>query len=119
MSTKDLGKFGEDLAVDFLKKNGYKILTRNFRNKFGEIDVVCVENNTLVFVEVKTRWSQKFGSPEESITPWKIRSIIKTSQYFKLLHPQTPEALRLDAVVIEMDKSGEVQRMEIIRNLTS
>lgn len=124
MSTKDLGKLGEDLAVDFLKKNGYRILTRNFRSKFGEIDIVGIDPSTssgptLVFVEVKTRWSRTFGSPEEAITSWKIRSIIKTGQYFKLLHPQTPEALRLDAVVIEMNKDGQVQRIEIVRNLTS
>lgn len=118
MSTKDLGKLGEDLAVNFLKKNGYQILTRNFRSKFGEIDVVGVENNTLVFVEVKTRWSRAFGPPEEAITPWKIRSIIKTGQYFKLLHPRTPDSLRLDAVVIEMDNKGNTKRLELIKNLT-
>lgn len=117
-ATRDLGILGENLAVDFLKNNGYKILTRNFRSRFGEIDVVGVDKDTLVFVEVKTRWSRAFGPPEEAITPWKIRSIIKTGQYFKLLHPKTPEALRLDAVVIEMDKDGQVQRIEIIKNLT-
>lgn len=119
MSTKDLGKLGENLAVEFLERNGYKILQRNFRSKLGEIDIIAQEKDTLVFVEVKTRWSQKFGLPEEAITPWKIRSIVKTAEYFKLLHPQTPKLLRIDAVVIEMTKEGKVSRMEIIKNLTS
>lgn len=119
MSTLDLGKVGEDLACQLLQKHGYRILTRNFRSKFGEIDIVAQEKDTLVFVEVKTRWSKAFGPPEEAITPWKIKAIIKTGQYFKLLHPQIPDALRLDAVVIEMDKLGKVQRIKIIRNLTS
>jgi len=123
-ATRDLGILGEELACDFLKKNGYQILTQNFRSKFGEIDIVALDpsassEQVLVFVEVKTRWNKSFGSPEEAITPWKIRSIIKTGQYFKLLHSQTPELLRLDAVVIEMNKEGKVSRMEIIKNLTS
>ena len=118
-STQDLGKYGEDLAIKFLKRKGYKILQRNFRSKFGEIDIIAQEQDTLVFVEVKTRWSQSFGPPEEAITPWKIKAIIKTGQYFKLLHPQTPDCLRMDAVVIEMDKGGQVSRMEIVKNLTS
>lgn len=121
MSTKTLGDRGENLASDLLQKNGYKILTRNFRSKFGEIDIVALDPQVrppaLVFVEVKTRWSQAFGTPEEAITPWKIKNIIKAGQYFKLLHPETPGSLRIDAVVIEMSE-GKVQRSEIIKNLT-
>lgn len=118
MSTKTLGDRGENLASELLQKNGYKILTRNFRSKFGEIDIVALDKDTLVFIEVKTRWSRAFGTPEESITPWKIRNIIKAGQYFKLLHPETPSSLRIDAVVIEISE-GKVERSEIIKNLTS
>lgn len=122
MTTLDLGKVGEDLAVDFLKKNGYKILKRNFRSKLGEIDIVALDPSTkppaLVFIEVKTRWTAEFGPPEEAVTPWKIKSIIKAGQYFKLLHPNLPGSLRLDAVVIEINQ-GKVERIELIKNLTS
>lgn len=118
MSTKTLGDRGENLASELLQKNGYKILNRNFRSKFGEIDIVAQDKETLVFVEVKARWSQKFGTPEEAITPWKIRNIIKAGQYYKLLNPNTPESLRIDAVVIDMFE-GKLQRTEIIKNLTS
>lgn len=117
-ASRDLGILGEDLACDFLKKNGYKILTRNFRSKFGEIDIVAQEKDTLVFVEVKTRWSKSFGPPEEAITPWKVRKMIKASQYYKLLHPCSLELMRLDAVAIEMDSAGRLERIEIIKNLS-
>lgn len=117
-STRDLGLLGEDLAVKFLKKNGYKIIERNFRSKLGEIDIVGIDKETLVFIEVKTRWSKKFGLPEEAITPWKIKSIIKTGQYFKLLHPELPDSLRIDVVLIELDRLGELKRIEILKNVT-
>ena len=117
-ATRDLGAFGEDLAEKFLQKNGYKILQRNFRSRFGEIDIVAQDKDVLVFVEVKARWSEKFGLPEEAITPWKLRSIIKTTQYFQLLNPKLPEALRIDLVAIELSSSGEVKRIEIIKNIS-
>lgn len=123
-STRDLGLLGEGLAIKFLKKNGYKILERNFRSKLGEIDIVGIDPSassgqaTLAFIEVKTRWSKKFGSPEEAITPWKIKSIIKTGQYFKLLHPELPDSLRIDVVAISLSPSGEVEEIKLLKNIT-
>lgn len=119
MRTKDLGLLGEELAAKFLQKQGYQILQKNFRSWFGEIDIVALEGNTLVFVEVKTRWSKEYGLPEEAITTWKIRKIIKTGQYFKLLNPKTPELLRIDLVAIEMTSEGKIQRIELIKNISS
>lgn len=117
-ASRNLGLLGEELAVKLLKREGYKILGRNFRSKFGEIDIIALEKNTLVFVEVKTRWSNKFGAPEEAITPWKIKRIIKAGQYYKLLYPQSPDLLRLDAVAIDLAATGEVKQIRLIRNLT-
>ena len=119
MNTADLGKHGEDIACDFLKKKGFKILTRNFSCKLGEIDIIAIDQRTLVFVEVKARWNDLYGKPEEAITPSKIRTIVRVSQYFKLLNPKTPDLMRLDAVVIEMDEEGKCKRIEQINNLTS
>jgi putative endonuclease len=114
-----LGKLGENLALRYLKSKGYCILTRNFHSKFGEIDIIALHQEDLVFIEVKTRWGQSFGSPQEAITPWKIQKIVKTGQYFKKLHPELPDSLRLDAVVIDLNQSGDLKRIEIIKNLTS
>jgi len=118
MKRKNLGRLGENLAVKHLKKSGYQILDRNFRFQFGEIDIIAKEEKTLVFIEVKTRWSKNFGRPEEAITPGKIKRMIKTAQYYQLLHPELPTSLRLDAVVINLSPQGTLERIEIIKNLT-
>jgi len=114
----DLGKKGEELAVKYLQNHGYKVLTRNFRSKLGEIDIIAQEKNILVFIEVKTRWSKKFGPPEEAVTPWKIKSIIKTSQYYKMLNPELPELLRIDVMAISLSPSGGVEEIKLLKNVT-
>ncbi|HEX8932313.1 MAG TPA: YraN family protein [Patescibacteria group bacterium] len=73
------GRRGEDLACEYLKKLNFKIIERNFRIRVGEIDIVAIDDLTLVFVEVKTRKTTEFGIPLEQITPWKIKPMIKTA----------------------------------------
>lgn len=102
MSNLRAGKLGEEAARKLLKNKGYKILARNFRSRFGEIDIVAQDKETLVFVEVKTRWSAKYGVPEEAVTPWKLRRIVKTGEYYKLSHPNTPDLMRVDVVAVEV-----------------
>lgn len=109
---------GEEYASKFLIKKGYKIIERNFRERFGEIDIVAKEGDTLVFVEVKTRKSSQFGSPLEAITPWKLRSVIKTAQYYKLTHPSLPDRLRIDAVAIKLSDGGNVEDIELVKNIS-
>lgn len=117
-TTTSAGKLGENFAVTLLKKQGYKILTRNFKSKFGEIDIIALDGNTLVFVEVKTRWSKKYGAPEESVTPLKLRHLEKTVDYFKMLHPNTPDSMRIDVVATEV-YNGEVKEARILKNVTA
>jgi len=73
MEKKELGKKGEEVAIRFLKKSGYRILSRNYVCKLGEIDVIAKEKDTLVFVEVKTRTSTTFGPPQLAVNPTKQR----------------------------------------------
>jgi putative endonuclease len=97
--TKDIGKRGEEYAEKLLLKNGYRIVTRNFKIKFGEIDIIAVKDNTLVFVEVKTRRSSKFGLPVEAITPQKVAKIKKVGEVFvKCNGKNLPSKLRVDGV---------------------
>ena len=76
---KGRGDFGEAAACRFLKRQGYKPLVRNYRSRWGEIDLVCRHKGTLVFVEVKARSPESWGSPSEAVTPSKQRRIFRTA----------------------------------------
>jgi putative endonuclease len=102
-TSRKLGNLAEDYACKLLLKNNYQIIERNFRSKFGEIDIVAVKERVLVFVEVKARWSRKFGTPEEAVTPVKLWKIQKTAEYYSLTHPKLPTKLRIDVVALEID----------------
>ena len=111
-----LGTRGEKLACQFLKRNGYKILYRNFRGRTGgEIDVVCRDGDTLVFVEVKTRTGEDFGRPIEAIDRDKQKRISRGAlAWLRLLND--PDILfRFDVVEVIIPEEAE-PRLELIRN---
>lgn len=120
-----LGKKGEEIAAKYLQKNGYRIIERNFKKRYGEIDIVAIDlsadsgQDVLVFVEVKTRYINDFVSPEESITPWKIKSLKRTAEYYKMLHPNSPELMRIDFVGVKMENDGKVSEINLIKNISS
>lgn len=122
-SRRDRGKRGEKLAIKHLISKGYEILDKNFESRYGEIDIIALDNSgkdkikTLVFIEVKARWSRSHGSPIESITPWKLKRLVKTGQYYCSLNPKLPDSLRVDAVLIDFTKQKD-KRIEIIKNIT-
>lgn len=109
---------GENHAVNFLKKHGYQIIERNFRSRAGEIDIIALESQTLVFIEVKARSTSEFGSPLDAITPWKLNSIIRTAEFYKLKHPKLPDSLRVDAVAIIIDQNNEIKSIELVKNIS-
>lgn len=121
-----IGKKGEDLAVEFLRKKGYKIIERNFRKGYGEIDIIAVDpsvysgskNPILVFFEVKTRTSEKFGTPFESITSWKLRQLLKTAEYYSHSHKNLPCELRVDAIAVVLDSSNNLVSIEHMENIS-
>ncbi|HWT75444.1 MAG TPA: YraN family protein [Mobilitalea sp.] len=101
MNNREVGTAFEQKAADFLVKNGYQILNKNFRCKIGEIDLIAKSEGYLCFIEVKYRSGTSKGFPAEAITLNKMRRITRTAQFYMLLHkiPQdTP--CRFDAVVI-------------------
>lgn len=79
---KEIGNYCEDLAKIYLKKNNYHVLDCNFKNFLGEIDIVCIQNNLLIIVEVKGRYSYDYGLPKESVNFSKQRSIIKVTNAY-------------------------------------
>lgn len=104
----NFGKFGEDLAVKLLQNKGYKIVDRNFRSRFGEIDIIAVKGDDLIFIEVKTRWSLKFGLPEEAVTRNKLKKIIRTAEYYLITHPSFPKKMRVEVVAIEILNNNKI-----------
>ena len=79
---KRLGQQGEDLAEDFLKRKGYKLVERNYRCKSGEVDLIVLDRKVIVFVEVKTRTDHSFGSPFEAVEARKQRKMIEAARVF-------------------------------------
>jgi len=116
------GKLGETIAKDFLLKKGYKIISQNFQNRFGEIDLIMTDKNILVFVEVKLKVGQDFGSPEEMITSKKIQKIknqallfLQQNQKISAEYPQQ----RIDAVCIVLnDNDLQVKTINHYQNIT-
>jgi len=107
------------LAVSYLQKHGYRVIDRNFKARYGELDIICVKDNVLIFVEVKTRIGRAYGEPEESVTPWKLREVVKTSQYYVVTHQGLPEAERIDVIGIELDEGDKVVSFRHIKSVTS
>lgn len=112
------GKLGEEIASKYLIKKGYKIIERNFRKGYGEIDIVAIYQNILVFIEVKTRTTDLFGGAKESISRAKIHTLINTAQFYKFTHKNLPEALRIDAILIDLGSSSEASHIEHIENIS-
>ena len=107
MSNISVGKIGEDLASKYLRTHGYQIIARNFKARYGEIDIVAIDHKVVVFVEVKTRIDESFGTPEEAVTPRKLREVIQTAEYFMVAHPELPSAMRIDVIGIRLSEGRQ------------
>lgn len=118
-SRSKLGKLGEAFAASYLLKNGYHIIERNFKARYGEIDIVAKKEGRLIFVEVKTRSGSVYGSPEEAVTPWKLREVILTAQYYQLIHTLQQRSMRIDVIAIVLDPlTYDVRYFRHIPNVT-
>jgi putative endonuclease len=109
-----LGKRGEDLALRFLKRNGYKIIEQNYVCKMGEMDIIAQEKDTLVFVEVKTRTSMVFGPPQLAVNPTKQMQLSKVALNFLKEKKREDVKARFDVVAIVLRPTGE--EIELIRD---
>ncbi len=97
---QSLGSLGESLAGAFLKNKGYSILEKNWRTPYGEIDLVAMQDESIVFVEVKTRSNRSLGPPEISITPRKAEHMRSAAEYYIQQHPDIKSDWRIDLVTI-------------------
>lgn len=102
-----VGRWGEQAAADYLEKQGYQILERNFRAARGEVDIIARQGKVLAFVEVKARSSNRYGLPEYSVTPKKRMHIMSAAQEYILAHPEF-STWRMDIITVE-GETGEAR----------
>jgi len=118
MKKQDTGKRGEQVACKALEKKGYRILEKNYRCHHGEIDLVARHRNYIVFIEVRSKTGDAFGTPEESITSAKKKKLIATALDYLDKHRGLPENWRIDFVAVELDPAGGApNRIEIMENV--
>ncbi len=112
MSDKiETGNKGENMAAEFLAKKGYEILTRNYRYKHAEIDLIVKRGNWLLFVEVKTRSSNAYGEPEEFVTDFKARKIFEAAEEY-IFATDWQGHVRFDVVSIKLGEVAEIEHFE-------
>lgn len=111
---RETGRLAENLAVQSLAKKGWAILEQNFSNRFGEIDIVAQDGETLVFVEVKAKKGLDFGTPEEMISPGKLRKIRNMATMY-LNGASVP--CRIDVVAIVLDSDNRMLSLKHYENV--
>ena len=101
---KKFGSIGEQIAVEYLEKNDYKILERNFYCKQGEIDIVAMDKDEIVFIEVKTRSSNDFGVPSEAVNYVKQKHMYRSAKYFLYKLDLLESLVRFDVVEVLIER---------------
>ncbi|MDE6852241.1 MAG: YraN family protein [Lachnospiraceae bacterium] len=108
---REIGSRYEQKAVSFLKQNGYRILETNYRNRYGEIDIIASKESCLIFVEVKYRASHQYGDPLEAVDQWKQGRISRSALYYCSKRPDGMEIpCRFD--VIALDGDHQIRHIE-------
>ena len=114
MKRRETGILGEKIAINFLRKRGYRILETNYRCHYGEIDIVARQKDCLAFIEVRTKKSLVFDSPEESITRTKKEHMRATANHYLQTHGNVSPSWRIDMVAIELNQADKPLRVELI-----
>lgn len=117
---KVVGNLGEQTAKNYLIKNGYKILTTNYSCRFGEIDIIAMDKECLVFIEVKTRTSGKYGHPENAVNYWKKKHLELTARNYIDYKRMGNYIARFDVVEVfakYADNNFIVERINLIKNI--
>ncbi len=116
MDRQTLGRIGEAVAVELLLRRGYRILARNFRTPFGEIDLVAEHRGVTVFVEVKTRTTSAYGDPFDAVTPRKQYRLTRLATYYLKGRNRLQTPARFDAVAVTVTPDGRVARVDLLVN---
>jgi len=111
-----IGHLGEEIARKYLEDKGYRMLEQNYKNRYAEIDLVASDKRNLVFVEVKTRIGEHFGSPETSLDKGKIRKVLNNARAY-VARKKFRGEYRIDAVCIVLDKNRNINRISHYQNI--
>ena len=114
-----LGRWGEELAAKFLIQKGYEIIEMNMRNEYGEIDLIAKHGNVLVFVEVKTRTTNSFGFPEDSVNTTKQAHLIDAAQAYLQTYPEMDTDWRIDVIAIQHGTGKQSSKITHFENAVS
>lgn len=110
-TTVETGRYGEDLAVQYLIKSGYRVEARNWHFRGGELDLLCWQHDTLIIVEVKARTGDAFGAPEEAVTEAKKERLLMGGLAYLDAHDLDVD-WRIDVIAIQFAESGRVWRFD-------
>jgi len=113
-----VGRWGEDVAAEYLFANGYMIMARNVHSAHGEIDIIASKGGLLVFVEVKTRRSHRFAYPEDSVTHRKQAYMLSAAEEYLQAHPESGDSWQFDVLAVEGTPGGKAH-IEHFENVIS
>ena len=111
----EIGKRGEEIAAEFLKKQGVDIIEKNYHTKFGEIDLIGFDKSTIIFIEVKLRNNDNSGTPVEAITQTKLKRIYKSALWYISMHKNNYD-YRFDVIAIRKDNINRCYHLEWFKN---
>jgi len=117
MNNRAYGALGEEAAAAYLARQGYKIITRNFRvGRMGEIDIIAEDVDTLCFIEVKSRSGYSFGTPAQAVSSQKQAAITRIALIFMQNNRYCDIPVRFDVVELLMDREGDIKNISLIKN---
>ena len=110
------GKLGEEIAKKYLEEKGYKIIEKDFKTKYAEIDLVGTKNKGMVFFEVRTKRGEAFGSPEETLNSKKLKKLCLGAKIFSVAKKWSG-SMRIDAVCVVLKENNEILRINHYENI--
>ena len=116
---KKIGNIGEKIAAEFLLERGYRLIDQQYTTRYGELDLVMDDSGSVVFVEVKTRTTDTFGLPENSITTEKLEKIQKAGLLWLQAHPERNDFWRIDVIAVILDHQNSVKDVQHFINVLS
>ncbi len=111
-----IGRLGETHAADYLVRHGYEILEKNYRKQCGEVDIIARDRDTLVFIEVKTRRSSRYGTPHDAVDQRKQRQLSRIAQEYLVSHRLEDAVARFDVLGVTLDQQNRPIKVDLIKD---